>query len=183
MLETALHRIIAKLEELEVRYALVGGFALIARGVVRATEDIDFMVDLPPQEAPSLARSLSESGMPSDFRESGLDDPLGGLIRVNCPTEMDPVRCDIILPSRAWHTQAVRNAGTVKLEGIAVSVVQALDLFLLKLSAGGPQDLLDAANLFELQSEDDRKAWKERARQIGRSKNFDRCMKFLKDHG
>jgi len=151
----------------------------MARGIVRATKDVDFLVDLPPSEGKSLAQSLGREGLHATFQRGAADDPVSGVIRVTLPARTEPVRCEILFPSRGWQAVAVRNATTVNLDGFDVPVVQGPDLFLLKLYAGGPQDLMDAANLYELQSEKERGVWKERAAKIGRSKMFARCLSFL----
>jgi hypothetical protein len=181
VLKNTLQQIAATLEKLHVPYALIGGLAVIVRGIVRATKDIDFLLDLPVQQGPALAQSLNENGLPATFRKGGPDDPIVGAIRVTIPTAEDPIHCDILFPSKLWQAEAVRNAAPVYLEGIAIPVVITEDLFLLKLFAGGPQDLLDAAQLFKLQSHDQQRAWKERAGKIGRSRAFARCLKFLPD--
>ena len=63
--------------------------------------------------------------------------------------------------------------------GFILPVVQADDLFLLKLYAGGPQGLLDAAQPLKLQAAEEQKAWKEHAAKIRRSKMFAKCLNFL----
>jgi nucleotidyltransferase AbiEii toxin of type IV toxin-antitoxin system len=178
-LKETLQKVAATLESLQAPYALIGGFALIARGVVRATKDVDFLIDFPLHEAASLTESLRANGLDAAFRKGGAEDPIVGIIRVTLPTRADPIQCDILFPSRAWQAEAVRHATSVNVDGFDVPVVQADDLFLLKLYAGGPQDLMDAANLYKLQSEEKQSAWKERAAKIGRSKMFAKCLSFL----
>jgi Nucleotidyl transferase AbiEii toxin, Type IV TA system len=179
VLKEILQKVAATLESLKAPYALIGGFALMARGIVRATKDVDFLIDMPLSEAKSLAQSLEREGLHAAFQRGAADDPVSGVIRVTIPARTDPVQCDILFPSRAWQSEAVRSAKTVNVDGFDVPVVQAPDLFLLKLYAGAPQDLIDAANLYMLQSEKERNFWKERAAKIGRSKMFARCLSFL----
>lgn len=179
MLTTTLHRVAATLEKLHVPYALIGGLALIAHGVGRATKDVGFLVDFPLQQGPALAQSLKESGLPATFRKGGADDPIVGVIRITIPAAGDPIQCDILFPSKAWQAEAVRKAAPVTLEDISIPVVTTDDLFLLKLFAGGPQDLLDAAQLFKLQTHKEQQVWKKHAEKIGRSRDFAKCLKFL----
>lgn len=179
MLKNTLHKVAATLEKLHVPYALIGGLAVIVRGVGRATKDVDFLLDFPLQQGQALAQLLNDNGLPATFRRGGADDPIVGVIRITLSTAGDPIQCDILFPSKAWQAEAVRNAAPVALEGIAIPVVTTDYLFLLKLFAGGPQDLLDAAQLLKLQSGEERKAWKTRAAKIGRSRAFERCIKFL----
>ena len=181
-LEQTLQHVAATLEKLRVPYALIGGFAVIARGVVRATKDVDFLVDFPIREAPALAQSLSDNGLPATFRMGGANDPIVGIIRITIPTDEDPIQCDILFPTKLWQLEAVRKATPIQLNELDVRVVQAEDLFLLKLYAGGPQDLLDAFQLLKLQSEEERARWKDRAAKIGRSRMFERCVKIFGDN-
>lgn len=47
-----------------VRYVLIGGFAVILHGFVRATKDIDLLVDASPENVQRLKRALS--GLPDN---------------------------------------------------------------------------------------------------------------------
>ena len=183
MLNEALRRVVTALDRLEVPYALIGGLAVAARGVVRATEDVDFIVGIPLIEASSLERSLRENGFPATLHHAAADDPIGAVIRLTIPLSGREVKCDILLASRAWQNRAISNATPIDLGTFVVNVAQPADLFLLKLYAGGPQDLLDAAQLFELQSSRDRAGWKARAAKLRLTAAYNRCLKFLASQG
>ena len=102
-----------------------------------------------------------------------------GVVVVEVPHEGGGVSCDLVLPSARWQSQAVRNAGTFEVEGSQVRVVQARDLFLLKLYADGPQDLLDAASLLRLQDESTGKEWKDAASKLRMGQELKRCLSFM----
>src|SRR4051812_35754544 len=55
-------RVVAALNEAGVRYVIVGGLAVGAHGVVRATRDIDVVPDHEPQNMGRLARALTRLG-------------------------------------------------------------------------------------------------------------------------
>ena len=76
MLKDLLQKVAAALDKLAVPYAVIGGLAVITRGVVRATKDVDFLVDWPVQRAGALAQSLTENGLPATFHRGDADDPL-----------------------------------------------------------------------------------------------------------
>ncbi len=181
MLNETLHRVAGTLDKLRVPYALIGGLAVAARGAFRSTKDVDLLIDWPLREAVSLARSLSEEGLPATFHRGLADDPVVGVIRVSVTTPAATINCDLLFPSKGWHEKAVEKATRVELGGFVVPVVQADDLFLLKLHAGGPQDLLDAADLLRMQSPADRKAWKKAAFERRLGNEYKQCLKFLKD--
>lgn len=179
MLNETLRIVAAALDKLHVPFALIGGMAVGARGPVRATKDVDFLVDWPLHAGAKLAKSLTENQLPSTFQKGQADDPVAGVIRTAVPTLSSPDRCDIFFPTKKWQLQTISRATPVDMGEFVLPVVQADDLFLLKLNAGGPQDLLDAARLFNLQGPDEQRAWKERAKKIGRSRYFEKCLKFL----
>ncbi len=181
MLYQALRRILSILEELGVPYALIGGLALPFYEVVRATEDVDLLILLSPLEMNSLAGKISKKGLSAMARRGSPGDPLVGVVVVEIPLEEGRVSCDLLLPSAHWQSQAVRNAGTFEVEGSQVRVVQARDLFLLKLYAGGPQDLLDAASLLRLQEESTGKEWKDAASKLRMGQELKRCLSFMTD--
>lgn len=67
---------IACLNEREVEYLLVGGYALGAHGVVRATRDIDFLYRPTERNVDSLCAALVEFGAPSSvIDKDALLDP------------------------------------------------------------------------------------------------------------
>lgn len=123
-------------------YALIGGFAVSAWGVARATQDIDLAVALGPSEPQALAEYLEATYEPGD-----IDDPLRGVFRLNltCEGQSVPVQL-IVLPSN-WADIAFRGVETVKTLGCSVPVVSWQALVLLKLYAGGPVDLQDARSI------------------------------------
>lgn len=181
MLREALQKVITILDKLRIRYALVGGLAVIARGVVRATKDVDLLIDASLRDGRSLALSLNHHGLPGAFKKGGIDDPIPGLIRLDVQVSSGAVGCDLLFPVRAWEAEAVRNAAPVDVEGLVIRVATAADLFLLKLRAGGPQDLLDAAELLRLQPSEEQAAWETAASKHRLSRQFKRCRRFLKE--
>lgn len=179
MLNEALRKVVTALDRLGVPYALIGGLALAARGAVRATQDVDLIVAIPIREAPSLERSLRESGFKSRFHRGVADDPIAGVIRLAVPVAGAEVKCDILFASLPWQTRTVTNATPVNLGNFVVRVAQPAELFLLKLYAGGPQDLLDAAQLLKLQNPAERVRWKATAAKLRLTREYNRCLKSL----
>ena len=180
MLNEALQKVVTALDRLGVPHALIGGLAVAARGAVRATQDVDLVVALPVQEAPSLERSLRDSGFQATFYQAAADDPIAGVLRLAIPVAGTEIKCDVLFASREWQTRAVRNATSVDLGSFVVKVAKPADLFLLKLYAGGPQDLIDAAQLLNLQSPSEQARWKAAAAQLRLTGEYNRCLKFFK---
>ena len=140
---TTAERVCAVLEANGIGHALINAAALAARGVARSTYDIDLIISDPRILEPRLWTPLQEGGATVDIRRGDADDPLGGVVRIEASTDR-PV--DLILGKHAWHTRAVTRAEP--LPG-GPPVVLARDLVLLKLYAGGPQDLWDVRELLK----------------------------------
>jgi hypothetical protein len=178
MLNEALRKVVASLDRLEIPHALIGGLAVAARGAIRATQDVDLIIAMPVQGAPALERSLKNYGFQTTFHRGAADDPVVGVLRIAVPVADGKVNCDVLFASRVWQTRAVKNASEVDLGGYVVRVAQSADLFLLKLYAGGPQDLIDAAQLLKLQSPPERVRWKASAARLRLTAEYNRCLRF-----
>jgi len=177
----ALRKILSVLENLEVPYALIGGLALAFYEVVRATKDLDLLILLSPADMAKLAGQLTAHELPASARKGAPGDPVVGVVVVQVPVGGGQLTCDLLLSSARWQSEAVRNARTFEVEGLPVRVVQPSDLFLLKLHAGGPQDLLDASRLLQLQDEAASRVWKDAASSMHLRDELKRCLNFMAD--
>lgn len=183
MLFQALRKILSVLENLRVPYALIGGLALAFYEVVRGTEDLDLLILLSPADMATLAEQITANGLPASARKGSPGDPIVGVVVVEIPVDGGELTCDLLLPSARWQSEAVQNARTFEVEGLPVRVVQARDLFLLKLHAGGPQDLLDASRLLQMQDEATGRKWKDAASNMHMGDELKRCLNFMADNG
>lgn len=179
MLNEALKRVVAALDRLKIRHALIGGLAVAAHGSIRATKDIDLIIDLSLQEALALEQSLKDNGFQATFYRGDVDDPIAGVLRLTVSVDGAEVSCDLLFASRAWQTRVAKNAAAIDLGNLVVRVAQPADPFLLKLYAGGPQDLMDAAELLKTQSPSERSRWKAEAAKLRLKRDYDRCLRFL----
>lgn len=139
---TALDRVRATLDQNQLSYALIGGAALAARGIARST----FEIELLTTEVRVLDRTVWTASLAGDIdiRRGDLDDPLAGAVRITLGTDR-PV--DVIVDKHPWQTRAVARAEPIS---GGPPVVLACDLVLLKLYAGGAQDLWDIRKLLAL---------------------------------
>jgi hypothetical protein len=74
-------------------------------------------------------------------RRDDVDDPLGGVVRIE-QTSQRPV--DVVLGKHGWQCEMLSRAEPVP---GGPPIVQPADLTLLRLYAGGPQDLWDIREL------------------------------------
>ena len=141
---TLLVRVCGLLDAAGVSHALIGAAALAARGVARSTYDIDVLTTDVRVLAGGLWEPIRAGGAGVDIERGDLDDPLGGVIRLTASGER-PV--DVVLGKGQWQARAVERADRPP---HGPPVVTARDLVLLKLYAGGTQDLWDVRALLEL---------------------------------
>lgn len=148
-----------QLDTAGVAYVVIGGFAVIAHGVIRATKDIDVC------PAPDHANLTRLAGLLRQLnaRQIGVEefgagefpaDPtvaddlaMGG----NFLVETDIGRLDIMqwvpgLDEDAYG-QLARSAETGQAFGVHIRVASLTDLRRMKRAAGRPQDLQDLADL------------------------------------
>lgn len=141
---TLLEKVHRLLAAAAVPHALIGAAAMAAHGVARSTFDIDLLTTDARVLRDDFWASLREEGPSVEVRRGDADDPLRGVVRVELADDR-PV--DIVVGRHTWQTRAVDRARP--LAG-APSVVMVRDLVLLKLYAGGAQDLWDVRELLQL---------------------------------
>lgn len=124
-----------------IPHALIGAAALAVRGIARSTFDVDLLTTDRRVFEPERWAPLVSAGATVDVRHGDAADPLAGVIRITAAGQR-PV--DIIVGRHAWQARAVARADA---GADAPPVVTAVDLILLKLYAGGTQDLWDVREL------------------------------------
>ena len=139
-----LREFVALLNSTRVNYLLVGGHAVAFHGYPRFTGDIDFFVEISPENAARLDQVLRECGFGGigirreDFLQPGTVVQLGRPPnRIDLLTSIDGVTF-----SEAWL-----NRIPAELDGLPVNVLGKADLLRNKQACGRPQDLADAAQL------------------------------------
>jgi len=145
--EEALSQIIHRLDQAREKgllqsYALVGGFAVSAWGVARATQDLDLAVALGTSHPQTLAAHLGATYQPGDA-----DDPLRGVFRLTLKGGGRGIPVQVIVLQPKWADVVFEGVETIKVLSCAVPVVNWQALVLMKLYAGGPIDLQDARSI------------------------------------
>ena len=150
MFQEALTEILSRLEAAKTRrllqaYALIGGFAVSAWGVPRATQDIDFAVAIGASDPQDLALFLG-----GRFEAGEACDPLRGTVHASIQVGSSPVLLQLVFFPSALTKIAFRNVELLSVLERVVPIVSWQALVLLKLYAGGPQDYLDAQQILEV---------------------------------
>jgi len=130
--------------EHNVRFLIVGGYALAAHGLPRATGDLDAWVWVNPENAQNIMSALNAFGFQnlslteSDFSKEDSIIQLGyPPFRIDILTSIDGVVFD-----QAWEKKIV-----VELNGMNVPFIGRDDLITNKKAAGRPQDIADVSRL------------------------------------
>jgi hypothetical protein len=148
---TLLQQVHILLVRARIAHALVGAAALAARGVARSTYDIDLLTTDRRVLEGALWSGLRQPGVVVEVRRGDEDDPLAGVVRIDRPDDR-PV--DVIVGKQVWQARAVERAESRE-DG--PPVVTSEDLVLLKLYAGGTQDLWDVREILALAGGDELK--------------------------
>jgi hypothetical protein len=124
-----------------VEFLVVGGYALAAHRLPRATKDLDLWVRPAADNALRVLRALDAFGAPRHGLTAKDLEAQGTIYQVNVP----PNRVDVITTvdgvqfNEAWPDRAV-----VDIDGLAVPVIGRRHLIANKRTVGRPQDLVDA---------------------------------------
>jgi hypothetical protein len=139
-----LARVSGVLQARGIPHVLVGASALTIHGVIRSTLDVDlFTVDRACLD-PRIWDGLAMEGVGVEVRKGDPDDPLAGVVRFEVATELP---LDVVVGKHLWQRRAIERAPTATFMGVDVPVLRGVDLILLKLFAGGPQDAWDVQQL------------------------------------
>lgn len=144
-----------------VRYALMGGLAVVARGRVRTTQDIDLMMSISQLALPGFLEELVANGFPVDLPDAIQRWNYEGLMPLRSGSG---VRIDFMKAVLPIFDSILQRATEVDFEGLKLRVIEVEGLLLLKLIAFRPQDQLDvqgllAANVGQIDLEWVRREW------------------------
>lgn len=137
----------AALGETGATAAVIGGCARNAYAEVRATKDVDFVVDADAQTYPAIQRALASRGF---HRGSAVGGEPGAVPDLELFRDEAGRRVDILFAHTAFERSALaRRELREPYAGIRVSVVSPEDLIVYKLIAGRPQDRLDVLAMLD----------------------------------
>ena len=130
----------------EVEFLVVGGYALAAYGVPRATGDLDLFVLPTAENARRIVNALADFGFGSlGITEADLSKP-DQVVQLGYP----PVRVDLLtsLTGVNWE-EAICDALTVRIGDLAVRIIGQRALIRNKRATGRKRDLADLEALGE----------------------------------
>jgi len=137
------------LSDENVKFILIGAYALAAHGYPRATMDIDIWVMPSPDNSDAVMRALRRFGAPvnsiakEDFQIDGTIFQIG----------VAPRRIDIITAASGLvFEETYRNSIPINIDGIEVHIPSIEDLILNKKASGRTKDLADVEALESLKT-------------------------------
>lgn len=122
-------RISSALTGAGVPHVLTGSLAMAVHGFVRATRNIDILVDVPSPRLPEVFAIVRGFGF------EGEDRDLLAEARERSVAELrsGPASVEILLPVLPFHRELVGRSATLDADGVPVPCVSAEDLVVLKL--------------------------------------------------
>lgn len=136
--------LISEFAAAEVRYLLVGGYAVAYHSLPRFTKDLDLLVDPTQDNLSRVYRALARFGAPTHVLAALEELSDGEVLWMGNP----PVRVDILQKVDGVDFAAAFERRTIAdWHGVRVSIISRDDLIASKKAAGRPQDLLDLDNL------------------------------------
>jgi hypothetical protein len=144
MLSKDFKEFIELLNENNVGYLVVGGYAVAFHGHPRYTKDLDVWIELSPDNANKILDALKKFGFgslglkPDDFLQSDQ------IIQLGYP----PNRIDILTTLKDLSFEDCYKARVeVEIQGLHINFIDIENLKKNKRATGRPQDLADAENL------------------------------------
>lgn len=143
-LDQDFNQFVALLATHDVRYMIVGGYALAAHGLPRATGDLDAWIWADPINAQRLLSALDEFGFGGvGIEEADLTSP-DRVIQLGYP----PYRIDLVtqISGVEFETAWARHIEVI-LDGVKVPFIAREDLIINKRATGRPQVIADVLRL------------------------------------
>jgi len=144
MLNQDFKEFIQSLNDNQVRYLVIGGYAVALHGYPRYTKDIDIWIDMTPENAANMMNALEQFGFaslglqPSDFLAADQ------VIQLGYP----PNRIDLITtPDGIDFETCYASKLEVTMGDITVNFIDLENLRRNKAASGRLQDLADLENL------------------------------------
>lgn len=132
------------LVEFNVRFLVVGGYAVMEYAEPRYTKDLDLLIATDPANAEAVFSALAKFGAPlTGLRPSDFTDP-DAFYKMGSP----PLRVDVLMSipgvdfEEAWSDRK-----EVSMFGIDVPLISKRHLIASKQASGRPTDLIDLAAL------------------------------------
>ena len=139
-----LKELLSVLAKYQVKYLIIGGYAVMKYTEPRWTKDIDLLIATDAENASAVFHALQDFGAPlAGLTEKDFEDT-SSYYQMGNP----PMRVDIFMAIPGVEFEAAWNKRTdADIAGIPVHFLSREDLISSKLATARAQDLLDVENL------------------------------------
>ena len=132
------------LKEHDVRYLLIGGYAVSYHGYIRATGDMDIWIAIHPDNAQKIVDVLKAFGFDHPDLNKDLFLHENKILRMGVP----PVRLEITTSiSGVQFDECYQTRVVDVLDGVEVNLIDLANLKKNKKASGRPKDLVDFQKL------------------------------------
>jgi predicted nucleotidyltransferase len=162
-----------------VQHAFIGGLALSAWGVPRATFDLDLAIALPADQQGTLLAALRDLGWHvEEIFERGWRDQMAGMpvLSVRIPAERTLIRVDLLVAETPFLRSVLARRVEIDLGEGPVPVCSAADLVLLKLVAWRAKDRVDLDNVLWVQGVPERSYLERWAKELGVAERLEEIL-------
>ncbi len=142
-LRQAFEALVNTLNEAGVRYAIIGGLAVIQHTRIRTTDDIDALLAVSQVAMPGLFERLQQRGFDIDLQRNIKELRDGGITAIR----FADVIVDLMQPVIPAYAHVLDRAINADILGQNVRVSSAEGLIVMKLVAMRPQDETDVQDL------------------------------------
>lgn len=144
MLNQDFKEFIQSLNDNQVRYLVIGGYAVALHGYPRYTKDIDIWIEMSPVNAANMVKALEQFGFGSlGLQTSDFLEP-DQIIQLGYP----PNRIDLMTtPPGVEFESCYASRIEIQLDEVSVNFIDLDNLKRNKRAAGRLQDLADLENL------------------------------------
>jgi hypothetical protein len=178
-LTSTLDLLVAQLERMTIEYVIMGGLAVRAYSIPRATVDIDFTLALDRERLPELFDALESDdyAIPEPYRTGWVDDVKGlKLVKLKRYIAGHSIDVDLFLAESPFQTEILRRKCLADVEGRRYWIASPEDLVLLKLVAGRPRDLIDVGDVLFTQGQLDVEYMERWADELGVKANLQQAL-------
>ena len=127
-----------------VRYLLVGGYAVGYHGYPRATGDLDIWIEMSESNSKKVASAFRDFGMPVEVISESMFLKKNKVIRMGLP----PVRLEVITSaSGVDFNECYSDREVIEIGGVLINFISLQDLKKNKRAAGRHKDMDDLEHL------------------------------------
>ena len=134
------------LDENDIEYVVVGGFANNIYGVIRSTGDIDLLIKIEPKDPVAFVQFLKEMDLMADLDD--LEIALNEKSHFSAVDRKTLFRLDIKGIYTEMDKRTLEKRRSVDYNGTMIYFASPEDTIANKLFFGSPQDILDAEGIY-----------------------------------